>query len=68
MSFLTERRSRQLVLLALITMALVLGGAMAAYADSTDGRPLAAIGIEAQGDATPTGTPAAESGVQSAVL
>ena len=57
MSFLTERRSRRLVVLTLLTMALVLGGALVVYADSTVVHPLAVAGVGAQGYATPTSTP-----------
>ena len=67
MSFLTDRRSRQLVMLTVLVSALALAGALVAYADSTD-QPSSVAGVQAQGDATPTSTPAGDSGAQAAVL
>jgi hypothetical protein len=56
MGFWTKRRSRQLIVLILIAVGLVLSGALAAYADSTERDPMAARHARAQGDATPTAT------------
>ena len=73
MVFLTERRGRQLVVLTLVTVLLVLSGALVAYADSAVRHPSAPAAGLAQGDSTPTAIPATESlasasGAESAVM
>lgn len=56
MGFWNNRRSRQLILIIVMAVALVLAGALAAYADSTERDPMAAGHAYTQGDETPTAT------------
>lgn len=71
MTFWSRRRTRQLVTLMLVTLVLILSGALAVYADSADWQISASVQDQAQGDATPTATLAlasSGSGVEAAVL
>jgi hypothetical protein len=56
MTFWTKRLSRQLIALTMITLILVLGSALAAYAASLDRQPSSYVGAVAQDDATSTAT------------
>jgi len=71
MALWNNRKARQFVVLVLVTLLIVLSGALAAYADSTEEDAALAPPAQAQGDATPTETllaAAAGSGVEAAVL
>jgi hypothetical protein len=56
MTFWTRRRSRQLIALTMVTLILVLGSALAAYAASLERYPSSYVGGAAQDDATSTAT------------
>lgn len=64
MDFWTDGRGRRLVTLMLITLVLVLGSALVAYADSASRHPSRAPVL----DATPSATPASASKAEAAVL
>ena len=70
MALLNNRRTRQFIVLTLITLLFVASGALAAYADSAERQAAISAHGWAQGDATPTATLASSSGsgVEAAVL